>query len=47
MVHHSYIDQNKKMKVIYEYAKHCRDNPDLCGSDAYLYEKIQKMNKNQ
>ena len=34
----------KKQKVVYEYAKHCRDNKDFCGQKGELYEDITKLN---
>jgi hypothetical protein len=42
-----FIDKNEK--IIYNYAKHCRDDEFLCGKNGWLYEEkdsILMLNKN-
>jgi hypothetical protein len=34
-----YIKEEKI--IIYEYAKHCRENKDLCGKNGCLYERTK------
>ena len=31
----------KEKFIIYEYAKHCRENKDLCGKNGCLYERTK------
>jgi hypothetical protein len=31
-------DINGNKMIIYEYAKHCRTNEDMCGSEGHLYD---------
>jgi len=35
-------EYNGKLIQIYEYAKHCRENSDMCGEEGFLYEPIKK-----
>jgi len=31
-------DRNGKPMILYEYAKHCRENESLCGTEGFLFE---------
>jgi hypothetical protein len=33
--------------IIYEFARHCRNNESMCGEDGYMYEKKESNNKNK
>ena len=35
------VGDKKDEKVIYNFAKHCRDDENLCGKNATLYEEIE------
>jgi len=37
---------DKKDKIIFNFAKHCRDDDNLCGKNGSLYEEIGKNNIN-
>ena len=42
-MHKNTYSLRKNMEVsIYEYAKHCRDNQDMCGKEGYLYEEASE-----
>jgi len=51
-MHKNTYSLRKNMEVsIYEYAKHCRDNQNMCGKEGYLYEEVnenenENMNEN-
>ena len=39
-LHKNTYSLRKNMEVsIYEYAKHCRDNQNMCGKEGYLYDE--------
>jgi hypothetical protein len=38
------ITFNNKQQLIYNYAKHCRDNEFLCGQSAWLFEDSKESN---
>ena len=37
-------DINGNKFVVYEYAKHCRKNENMCGEEGYLYESDKDKN---
>ena len=36
------VGDKKNERVVYNFAKHCRDDENLCGKNATLYELIEK-----
>lgn len=44
-MHKNYITNRNNNIVMYDYAKHCRDNERQCGKSGYLFEE-NKLNAN-
>ena len=38
----SKVGDKKDEKIIYNFAQHCRDDENLCGKNASLYEEMKK-----